>query len=60
VNLAARLETHTKVAQRAILIDAATRHALGERAAVEALGAVPFKGKAAAVEVFAVATGQKV
>jgi class 3 adenylate cyclase len=60
VNLAARLEAHTKVAQRAILIDGATRLALGERFAVDALGAVPFKGKAAPVEVFAVATGQKV
>jgi len=58
VNLAARLEAHTKVAQRAILVDAVTRAALGERADVEALGAVPFKGKAAAVEVFAVGLGQ--
>ena len=54
VNLAARLETHTKVAQRVILIDEATRSSLSERIAVEPLGPVPFKGKAAAVEVFAV------
>ena len=54
VNLAARLETHTKVAQRTILIDQATRSALSDRIAVEALGAVPLKGKSAAVEVFAV------
>ena len=54
VNLAARLEPHTKVALRTILIDDATRAALGEAAAVEALGAVPFRGKAALVEVFAV------
>jgi class 3 adenylate cyclase len=54
VNLAARLEAHTKVAQRAILIDEATRIALSERIAVEPLGPVPFKGKAAAVEVFSV------
>ncbi len=58
VNLAARLEAHTKVAQRAILIDEATCTALGQRAVVEALGAVPFKGKAAAVAVFAVEVGQ--
>ena len=58
VNLAARLEAHTKVAQRAILVDAVTRAALGERADVEALGAVPFKGKAAPVEVYAVGPGQ--
>ena len=59
VNLAARLETHTKVAQRAILIDDDTRSALGERVAVEPLGPVPFRGKAAAVEVFAVDPGKK-
>jgi class 3 adenylate cyclase len=59
VNLAARLETHTKVAQRIILIDQATRSSLSERIAVEPLGPVPFKGKAAAVEVFAVDPGQR-
>jgi class 3 adenylate cyclase len=55
VNLAARLEAHTKVAQRAILIDAATRAALSERIAVEAIGAVQFRGKAEPAQVFAVA-----
>ena len=55
VNLASRLETHTKVAQRAILIDEATRAALGGRITVEPLGPVPFKGKAAMVDVYAVA-----
>ena len=59
VNLAARLETHTKAAQRVILIDQATRSSLSERIAVEPLGPVPFKGKAAAVEVFAVDPGQR-
>jgi adenylate cyclase len=54
VNLAARLEAHTKVAGRAILIDAATRSALADAIAVEALGAVPIKGKAQPVEIFAV------
>ena len=54
VNLAARLETHTKAAQRTILIDQATRSALSDRIAVEPLGPVPFRGKATAVEVFAV------
>ena len=57
VNLAARLETHTKVAQRAILIDDATRAGLDVRVAVEPIGAVPFKGKAAAVDVFAIVQG---
>jgi class 3 adenylate cyclase len=56
VNLAARLEAHTKVAQRSILIDDATRAALGEGSALDALGPVAFKGKAQAVEVFAVAS----
>lgn len=54
VNLAARLEAHTKEAGRAILIDAATRAGLAEGAPVEALGEVRIKGKAAAVEVFSV------
>jgi len=55
VNLAARLEAHTKQAARGILIDGATHEALGGRVPCEALGAVQFKGKALAVDVFAVA-----
>ncbi len=59
VNLAARLEAHTKLAQRAILIDAATQEALDDAAlqglGIEPLGMVHFKGKAEAVPVFAVA-----
>jgi class 3 adenylate cyclase len=54
VNLAARLETHTKVAQRAILIDGATRAALADGVAVTPLGTVALRGKANAVDVFAV------
>ena len=54
VNLAARLEAHTKVAACPILIDEATRAGLGERIPVKSLGAVNFKGKAVAVEVFSV------
>jgi class 3 adenylate cyclase len=53
VNLAARLEAHTKLADRSILIDGATRAALDGTVGVDALGPVLFKGKAAAVEVFA-------
>jgi class 3 adenylate cyclase len=53
VNLAARLEAHTKLAERSILIDDATRAAIGGEIGVDALGPVLFKGKAAAVEVFA-------
>src|SRR5437868_2385844 len=59
VNLAARLEAHTKVAQRAILIDQATRSALSERITVEPRGLIPLKGKAAAVDVFSVGLEQK-
>ena len=54
VNLASRLETQTKEAGRAILIDAATRAGLRASVAVEALGAVTVRGKAQAVDVFAV------
>jgi class 3 adenylate cyclase len=54
VNLAARLEAHTKAAQRPILIDAPTRDALGGHIAVTALGPVAIRGKGAPVEVFAV------
>jgi adenylate cyclase len=54
VNLAARLEAHTKVAGRAILIDEATRAALGDDVPAEPLGLTAFKGKAEPVAVFAV------
>ena len=57
VNLAARLEAHTKVAGRPILVDAATRASLPAAVPAEALGAVLLKGKANAVEVYAVAPG---
>jgi adenylate cyclase len=53
VNLAARLETHTKVAGCGLLIDDATQRALGDSVPTRALGEVPFKGKAAAVNIFA-------
>ncbi len=45
VNLASRLEGHTKVAKRSILVDATTRAALGDRVAVEPLGPITVKGK---------------
>ncbi|MBK9114598.1 MAG: adenylate/guanylate cyclase domain-containing response regulator [Betaproteobacteria bacterium] len=53
VNLAARIEAHTKVAGHGILVDGATRAALGDRFAAEPIGPVSFKGIAAAVPVFA-------
>jgi len=54
VNLAARLEAHTKTAERAILIDGPTQAALGVDFDTEPMGQVLFKGKTATVEVFAV------
>ncbi len=54
VNLAARLEAHTKQAQRGILVDGATQAALGGQLSLEPLGDVLFKGKSLAVPVFAV------
>jgi len=54
VNVASRIEAHTKVAQQAILIDAATREGLAERISVDALGAVSLKGKSVPVDIFAV------
>jgi len=58
VNLAARLEAHTKDAQRTILIDRATLDALAPDVQVEVLGPVPLKGIAPDVEVFSVECGQ--
>ena len=52
VNLAARLEAHTKEAQRSILIDDATR-AMLDGVNAEPLGPVTVRGKTQAVEVFA-------
>jgi class 3 adenylate cyclase len=54
VNVASRLESHTKEAKRAILIDAATREGLAAKIEVEALGPVTIRGKMQPVEVFAV------
>lgn len=54
VNLAARLEAHTKACGEAVLVDAATQAALQGRVATRALGPVALKGKAASVDVFAV------
>ena len=56
VNLAARIESHTKVAGCPILIDADTRASLPESVAVEALGEVVFKGKTVPIQVYSVRT----
>ncbi len=57
VNLAARLEAHTKQAGHAILVDGATQRALDGRAASVPLGEVLFKGKSAPTAVFAITPG---
>jgi class 3 adenylate cyclase len=59
VNLAARLESHTKVALRPILIDATTHAAVAERFATESLGQVQIRGKKKPVDVFAVTPTQR-
>ncbi len=53
VNLAARIEAHTKEAGRVILIDSATQAGLPESLKAESLGMVLFKGKVTPTEVFA-------
>lgn len=57
VNLAARLEAHTKESEYSILIDGSTRDELGCGLPVVPLGEVTIKGKAAAVDVFGIDTG---
>ena len=59
VNLAARLEAHTKIADFPILIDENTRRALRENIRVENLGVSRLKGITQEVTVFAVPAGQK-
>jgi len=59
VDIAARLEGHTKVVGQPILIDGATREGLGADVLVESHGPVQLKGKANSVEVFSVPVKQK-
>jgi adenylate cyclase len=54
VNVAARLESHTKVVHRPILIDEHTRRGLDDVIAVEAQGELLVKGKTQPVKVYAV------
>ena len=57
VNLAARIEAHTKEADRPILFDSETRAGLLETMQIDSLGAVVFRGKTVPVEVYSVKTG---
>ncbi|HEX8991033.1 MAG TPA: adenylate/guanylate cyclase domain-containing response regulator [Anaerolineales bacterium] len=52
VNLAARIEAHTKVVGCPILLDENTRKGLPESIGVESLGPVLFKGKQQEVNIF--------
>jgi adenylate cyclase len=54
VNVAARLESHTKVLNRPILIDENTRSALEDGIAVEPQGELLMKGKTEPINVYAV------
>ena len=54
VNIAARIEKHTKVTQRPILIDQYTKEGLPNDIEVETLGAVLFQGKQRPIHIFAV------
>jgi class 3 adenylate cyclase len=54
VNIAARLEAHTKVLNRPILIDENTQGGVGEGIALEAQGEVQVKGKKQPVTVYSV------
>jgi class 3 adenylate cyclase len=56
VNLAARIEDHTKLAGRPILIDQYTSEGLSNDIRIDGLGPVMFKGKQQPVHVFAVST----
>lgn len=60
VNVAARLEAHTKLAGQQILIDETTRQGLSDLIRVESLGPVQVKGKTMHVNVYSVPTDQKI
>ena len=53
VNLAARIQDHTKTVERPILLDHYTREGLPEDIRVEDLGRVTFKGKHQPINVYA-------
>jgi adenylate cyclase len=54
VNLAARIEKHTKEAQQPILIDQYTSEGLSKNIQIESLGPTLFKGKQQLINIFAV------
>jgi class 3 adenylate cyclase len=54
VNIAARLEAHTKILNRPILIDDNTRRGVGDEIALEAQGELEVKGRTQPVTVYSV------
>jgi adenylate cyclase len=56
VNLASRIQNHTKIVGCPILIDAETRASLPNSLQVDPLGEIIFKGKAIPVQVYSVKT----
>ena len=56
VNLAARIESHTKVVGRPVLIDQYTREGISDEIQLSDLGEVLFKGKQQAIHIFSVNT----
>jgi class 3 adenylate cyclase len=54
VNVAARLESHTKVVSRPILIDENTQRGLGDGIVVEPQGELELKGKTRSIRVYSV------
>ena len=60
VNLAARLEAHTKVVGAPILIDGATREKLSSTIRTESHGLFQIKGRTQEVQVYSIPVGQKV
>jgi class 3 adenylate cyclase len=58
VNLAARLESHTKTAGVPILIDEATRQSLSETIQVQSLGSTQLKGLSQELTIYSVPVRQ--
>jgi class 3 adenylate cyclase len=54
VNVAARLEAHTKVIDRGIAVDGATHEAVNERIPMERFEPVVLKGKSGPTEVYGI------
>jgi len=54
VNLASRIEKHTKVTGTPILIDHATREAIPDEMILESFGEITFQGKNVPVNIYSV------